>query len=48
VTLIRKPQARLATLSHADSLVGPTLPANTAVGVRGIGAVLEVIPTSCG
>jgi hypothetical protein len=32
---------------HTDALVGPTLDAVTAVHVRGIGAVLEVIPARC-
>jgi hypothetical protein len=36
-----------AILAHPDLLVLPTLAADAAVHVRGVGAVLEVIPTHC-
>ncbi|HET9302357.1 MAG TPA: hypothetical protein VFO20_06245, partial [Propionibacteriaceae bacterium] len=37
-----------AILGHPDALILPTFAADTAVHVRRIGAVPEVIPTSCG
>ena len=33
--------------SHTDALMRSTLAADAAVDVRGVGAVLEVIPTGC-